>query len=163
MTLTLPQVRASLAYGAIAALKDDNGKGRKVEHMAWRYRLLCEVGARVPVSIPHRTLPDDVKPVVRAVFEGFLLLLGIKWLAWPDSATTFSWRFGAAWCGVTQYAVGESMKWLLKGGYIKETGAHTGKYGVKVAVFGAVPPMDESDAYMEALPYTTGRQPNAET
>jgi hypothetical protein len=52
------------------------------------------------------------------------------------------------------------MKWLHKGGYIKETGAHIGKYGKKVAVFGAVPPMDE---YMEELAYTTGRQPSAET
>jgi Bifunctional DNA primase/polymerase, N-terminal len=131
-TLTLPQVRASLAYGKVTQIRDENGKAQSIEHLAWRLRLLHEAGALQPLEVPHRSLGGKIKSAVKAVYEGLLLLLGLKWHIWPGNGTTFSWRFAAAWCGVTKWAAEDAMKWLMEQGYVHSVGTSRSAYG-KVA------------------------------
>jgi hypothetical protein len=134
LTLTLPQVRASIAYGEVTRLKDQQHRSQAVEHMVWRLRLLNEAGALKPSAVPHQALTEEVKPAVRAVYEGCLLLLGLKWHLWPENGTTFSWRFAAAWCGVTKWAAEDAMKWLMNAGYVHSVGKSRSAYGKEAHV-----------------------------
>jgi Bifunctional DNA primase/polymerase, N-terminal len=128
-TLTLPQVRASQAYGEVTQLKK-----QKVEHTVWRLRLLFEAGVLDAKPISHAALPVDVKPDVKAVYEGFLLLLGLKEHIWPDAPTTFSWRFARVWCkgGLTEWRVRDAISWLMAQGYMSTVGQHPGQFGKAV-------------------------------
>jgi len=114
---TLPDVRASLAYGRALRLR-----GPSVA--TWQLRLLVEAGLLTPYPVSARPLPAAVRPAVRQVYDGFLLLLGCKWWYMPQVPTTFAWRFAAAWCGLNERHVGEAMSWLLAHGYIRQMGRH---------------------------------------
>jgi Bifunctional DNA primase/polymerase, N-terminal len=86
---TLPDVRASMAYGQAVRLR-----GPSVA--TWQLRLLIEAGLLAPYPVSARPLPAAVRPAIRMVYEGFLLLLGCKWWHTPQVSTPFSWRFAAA-------------------------------------------------------------------
>jgi hypothetical protein len=114
---TLPDVRASLAYGQAVRLR-----GPSVA--TWQLRLLVEAGILAPYPVSACPLPSDVRPAIRQVYEGFLFLLGCKWWYTPEVPTPFAWRFAAAWCGVEERHVGEAMRWLLMQGLIRRVGRH---------------------------------------
>jgi hypothetical protein len=114
---TLPDVRASLAYGRAMRLR-----GPSVA--TWQLRLLVEAGILEPYPVSGRSLLPEVRPAVRTVYEGFLFLLGCKWWHMPQAPTTFSWRFAAAWCGLAERHVGEAMRWLLEHGVIRQVGRY---------------------------------------
>jgi hypothetical protein len=107
--LTLPQVRASQAYGEITRLKDVNGRGQAGAHMVWRLRSLYEGEALMPLPVPHKDLPSDVRRTTKKVYEGFLLLLGLKEHLWPGEGTSFTWRFARAWCDVSEREARDAM------------------------------------------------------
>jgi hypothetical protein len=116
--LTLPEVRASLAYGQARWLQ-------KAETWTWQMRLLVEADVVAPAPVAARLLPRDVRPAVRKVYDGFCLLLACKGLIKPGELTAFAYRFGAAWCGVRKPDhVGEAMTWLLQHGYIRRAGQY---------------------------------------
>jgi hypothetical protein len=114
---TLPDVRASLAYGRAVRLC-----GPSVA--TWQLRLLVEAHILAPYPVSACPLPAAVRPAIRMVYEGFLLLLGCKWWHTPQAPTPFSWRFAAAWCGLGERHVGEGMRWLLAHGFIRQVGRH---------------------------------------
>jgi hypothetical protein len=134
VTLTLPQVRASLAYGQVTLFKDDHGRGQAGEHVAWRLRLLYEAGALDPNRINYTTLSPDAGPAIKAVYEGFILLLGLKEHLWPGQGATFSWRFARAWCGVTERQAKDAIVWLMKNNYLWKTGVSRGRFGKEVGI-----------------------------
>jgi hypothetical protein len=114
---TLPEVRASLAYGQARWLEDG-------ETWVWQMRLFIEAGIVPPAPVKARPLPPGVRRTVYRLYEGFRLLLGCKWLLKPGEPTTFAWRFASAWCGVGERHIGEAMIWLLQHGYLRKVGAH---------------------------------------
>jgi Bifunctional DNA primase/polymerase, N-terminal len=114
---TLPDVRASLAFGHATRLR-----GPSVA--TWQLRLLVEAGILAPYPVSARPLPSGVRPAIRMVYDGFLLLLGCKWWHTPQAPTPFSWRFAAAWCGVAERHVGEAMHWLLAQGWLRQVGRY---------------------------------------
>jgi len=116
---TLPDVRASLAYGQAVRLR-----GPSVA--TWQLRLLIEAGLLTPYPVSARPLPAAVRPAIRMVYEGFLLLLGCKWWHTPEAPAPFAWRFAAAWCGVAERHVGEAMHWLLVQGWLRQVGRYRG-------------------------------------
>jgi Bifunctional DNA primase/polymerase, N-terminal len=116
---TLPDIRASLAYGQAVRLR-----GPSVA--TWQLRLLIEAGILAPYPVSARSLPAKVRPAIRTVYEGFLLLLGCKWWRTPEAPAPFSWRFAAAWCGVAERHVGEAMHWLLTQGWLRQVGRYRG-------------------------------------
>jgi Bifunctional DNA primase/polymerase, N-terminal len=129
---TLADVYASTIAGRVMRLPGPS-------MASWFLRLLVEAGMYRPVAVPARRLPSTVRPAVRKVYEGFLLLLGCKWLHTPGDPTPFSWRFAADWCGISERHAGESIRWLLQEGYIRQVGKHRG-----TALFLPVPPHEEA-------------------
>jgi hypothetical protein len=115
--LTLPEVRASLAYGQARWLQ-------QAETWTWQMRLLIEAEIVTPAPVAARPLPRDVRPAVHRVYDGFGRLLGCKGLVKPGEPTAFAWRFAAAWCGISMPHVGKALKWLLQHGYIRQVGQH---------------------------------------
>ncbi len=115
--LTLPEVRAALAYGRVRRLAPP-------ELATWGWRLLVEAGILRSAPVPSIALPPSVRTAVRRVHEGFLLLLGCKWLYAPGEPTAFSWRFAAAWCGLSERHAGEAIRELLHTGALRQVGQH---------------------------------------
>ena len=113
--LTLADCRAALAYGAVKKLAGP-------EQATWLLRLLVETQFVVAAPVAAAQLPLDAPAGVRKVYAGFLFLLGCKWLHTPDAPTSFSWRFGAAWCGLNQRTVGGAIRWLLARAYVQQVG-----------------------------------------
>jgi hypothetical protein len=72
-------------------------------------------------------------------YQGFIHLLACKWLYNYGKPSTFSWRFAAGWCGVSERMAGEAIQWLLKHHYLRITGKHQ-----RTAVFEPVSPSEES-------------------
>jgi Bifunctional DNA primase/polymerase, N-terminal len=114
---TLPDVRASLAFDRAVRLR-----GPSVA--TWQLRLLIEAGILVPYPVAARPLPSGVRPAIRQVYDGFLLLLACKSWHTPEAPAPFAWRFAAAWCGLGERHVGEAMSWLLAYGYIRQVARH---------------------------------------
>jgi hypothetical protein len=129
---TLADVYASIIAGRVMRLKGPS-------MASWFLRLLVEAGMYQPVAVPARRLPSTARPAVRKVYEGFLLLLGCKWLHTPGAPTPFPWRFAADWCQISERHAGESLQWLLREGYIRPVGKHRG-----MALFLPVPPYKEA-------------------
>jgi hypothetical protein len=66
----------------------------------WKIRLAVERGLVRPHRVLTLALSGADPPTVK-VWEGFLLLVGCKWLYEPAVPTVFSREFAAPWCGVT--------------------------------------------------------------
>jgi hypothetical protein len=113
----LPDVRASLAFGHAMRLR-----GKSVA--TWQLRLLVEADILAPYPVPARALLCDVRPAIRMVYEGFLLLLRCKWWHTLQAPTTFSWSSAAAWCGLGERHVGGAMHWLLAHGWLRQVGRY---------------------------------------
>jgi hypothetical protein len=96
------------------------------EAAVWSLRLLVEAGLLKPAAVPHKPLPDTAPARAAKLYEGFLLLLGCRWLHTPGDAAPFAWRFAAAWCGLAgrNESLGGAMQWLLKNGYLTCTGKY---------------------------------------
>ena len=123
----LADVYASQHYGRAVKLNPP-------ELATWTLRLGVEIGAIAPVKVDMPPLPDGTRALVRRLYEGFRLLLGCKWLYKPGEPTAFSWRFAAAWCGVSARHVGQLMRELLAGGYIRQ-GGELAVRGGRLALF----------------------------
>jgi hypothetical protein len=110
--LTLPEVRAARAYREVKKLSAP-------ELATWGLRLLVEAGILHAVRVEAAPLPSWEAPHVHQVYNGFLFLLGCKWLHTHGAPTAFSWRFAAAWCGVPQKLAGNAIHHLCYEGYMR--------------------------------------------
>jgi hypothetical protein len=135
-SLTLPQLYASLLTGTIATFKED-GKSEATTHVVWRLRLVFDAGLMEVRPRKHHKLPADVPPSVTPVWNGYILLLGLKdhLPQWRGNPAAFSWRFIVAWCGVTYAEARYAMKWLLEHGYLEGTKLDKKVYGRAMEVF----------------------------
>ena len=90
-----------------------------------------------------RPLPEEAPEAAKELYKGFVMLLGIRKLYNADqTATPFSWRFAAGWCGgLTNYKIKQGMAWLLKHGFIHKTGTTSSR----TALF-ALQPAEETSA-----------------
>jgi len=116
---SFPEVKASLAYGKAVKLSAP-------EKAVWQLRMLVEAGQIPTAKVPKLKVPSCCTPSVTKVYEGFLLLLGCKWLHSSNQPTTFSNRFAAAWCGVAIDTASKTTGELLKHKLIKVVGQHRG-------------------------------------
>jgi hypothetical protein len=96
---------------------------RKPTLTAWWLRALLACKFLEPADVAMKPLPDDVRPSVRAVYDGFLLLLQAKWRYDPGKPTQFAVRFAMDWCGVdAKDTVEAALWWLVRHGYIRRVG-----------------------------------------
>lgn len=124
---TLPEVRASLAYGQAQKLSAP-------EHAVWALRLLVETGYIQPVFVDAPQLPASVRPTVRKMYDGFVFLLSCKWLHSYGEPTPFTWKFATAWCNVSRKKVAEGLKIMLSEGYICKADVYQNA-GKKMALY----------------------------
>lgn len=113
----LAEVYASIRYKEKRKL---NGP----ELITWSNRLLVDAGilAITPVEAPELPLSLSKKKAINAVYEGFKQLLAVKNLYLESNRTAFSFRFGAAWCGLSLRSVQNAMTQLQAFGYIQMVG-----------------------------------------
>lgn len=130
-TYSLPELAVMMARQPDDADRPPRGP----ELATWALRLLVETGHVAPAAVEAHQLPDDVPASVRRVYEGFLLLLAVKWLHTPGEATTFSWRFAAGWCGVSKSTAERAMRQLMGDGYIRKVGEAKATFGRSMGLF----------------------------
>ena len=114
---SLPEVFAAQAYGKVVNL-------RGPELATWQLRFLVETGFAEAVQVEMRPLPAAASRCVRSTYEGFKLLLGCKWLYEYGAPTAFSWRFAAAWCGLSERHAGSAITDLVRLGIIRVVGRY---------------------------------------
>ncbi len=142
----IPEVFASLRYGMVKRLESRltmmirAGLSREdvlsdTELAVWARRLLWEAGLLTLPSVDMVPLPEDAPDYVRTVYDGFRLLVQIRWLFKMGESVTFSWRFASAWCGVGQYRVQQAMRYLLAEDIIRPSDLIRGPYGKEIATF----------------------------
>jgi hypothetical protein len=104
--------------------------------MPWWERLLVDMGELIPVSVPHRPLPETALPSVQQVYVKFLYLCGCKWIREPDAPTTFSVCFGREWCGIgSNTTFLEARRLLVAHGYIEELPPMYSKAGQRLTLY----------------------------
>ena len=124
----LAEVYASQAYGRALKLNAP-------ELAVWQMRMLIDTGFLTPARVDMPALPRDTKKSVRRVYEGFRLLLGCKWLHTHGEPTAFTWRFAAAWCGVSERMAGVGIAELLGLRVIRIVGKEQCASGAWLTVF----------------------------
>jgi len=110
--LSLALVRASLA---------GRPNARGPELATWKLRLLAEAGLVEPVHVECVT-GDGLDERSRLVYARFLFLLGCRWLVSPGEPAPFTWRFGAAWCGLPERRFADGFAELRRLGLVKPAG-----------------------------------------
>lgn len=113
---SLPEVYASQKYGYVKRLSGP-------EMATWAIRLLVDAGIARPAAVCLPALPSSYRGVIRKIYDGFKLLLGCKWLHTAGAPTAFTWRFAAAWCGVSERHGAQAIKKLLAEGYLQGAGS----------------------------------------
>jgi hypothetical protein len=132
--LTLPQVRASLAYAKIKSKAVNILHDHNAEHMVWRLLLLFEAGVIELVHVPHRIPPEYVRQDTAMVYYGLVRLLALKWNV--NEWYAYAWDFAAAWCGTTKDRMRTAMTWLLANGFIdKIDHVKARRFGQEMGVF----------------------------
>jgi hypothetical protein len=96
---------------------------------AWWLRALLACKYLDPAEVPRKPLPLDVRPAVKTVYEGFILLLQAKWRYDPGQSTQFTVRFAMSWCGISSsQTIQEAMWWLVRYGYIRQVKREKGSW-----------------------------------
>jgi Bifunctional DNA primase/polymerase, N-terminal len=91
--------------------------------VTWWLRALLACKFLEAAEVPKRALPVDVRPAVRTVYDGFIMLLQAKWRYDPGRPSMFTTRFAMDWCGISSsQTVQEALWWLVRHGYIRQVG-----------------------------------------
>jgi len=115
--LTLAEVYASQHYGQVRKLP-------KPEQATWQIRMLVECGFIQQAKVPKVKLPDGLAQSTIKLYEGFLFLLGCKWLHSPNQPTVFAKSFACAWSETSNNLFKDSLNELLEIGAIVQSGTH---------------------------------------
>lgn len=90
--------------------------------VTWKLRLDVERGRLRPHEVGADPLPDDVPPVVRTSYEGFVYLLGCRWLHTPFAPAPWTHPFAARWSGITTRQAKDARCDLVRIGALIEVG-----------------------------------------
>jgi hypothetical protein len=105
------------------------GRPRKLttfEWLLWKLRIADERGLLSLPPVEHEPLPADAPESARAVYEGFLLLLGLRWRdpGLAGEPAMFVLDFAAAWCGITESEAKDGRDWLRREGFLVVAGKY---------------------------------------
>jgi len=118
---SLGDVRASIAYGFDdGGRKYEDGGRSNILLATWTRRLAYEVGAFRPAAVAVPPLPSGASPGIERVWEGFRLLIGLRWADGPHRPVAFSAGFARAWCGVARGTAHAAIRFLIERGVIWE-------------------------------------------
>jgi hypothetical protein len=108
---SLAEVWAAGRYGV------DEKRSNK-ELATWWRRLAYELGVLSPVDVAAPALGCDAPETVRRVWDGFLLLIGLRRTDGPGGPVAFAVRFAAAWCGTPKNATHRAIQSLTERGHM---------------------------------------------
>jgi hypothetical protein len=122
--LTLPEVRAALAYGAVVELN-------RPEQLAWMLILLVEARLVEPAPVSLPALPGGAPAFVRQAYDRLLLYLGARWLNPADRGSWFplSVRFRRALFALPYRKCKDAMAYFLEHGILDPQGRGAGPRG----------------------------------
>jgi hypothetical protein len=90
------------------------GRLSKSEFVTWKLRLEIESERKRPYKVAAGRLPDDVHPIVRTSFEGFVYLLQCRWNHTPNEPAPWTHEFAARWCGITERQAKDARRQLVE-------------------------------------------------
>jgi len=107
------------------------GREIRLEHSptltVWWLRVLITSGYLAPADVPAKPLPLKVRPVVRTLYDGFILNFQGRWLYEPGQPMPYTRDFAKAWCGMkSNKMVEEGISWLRRHGYMRAVGRQCG-------------------------------------
>jgi hypothetical protein len=110
---------------AFARKRGRTGRLSNSEFITWSLRLEVEAGHYERVPVPAPQLPAGVHTTIAQVYDGFLYLLGCRWLHTHGEPAPFSPEFAAAWVGgITPRQAAMARLKLVRLGAIVEVGMH---------------------------------------
>jgi hypothetical protein len=112
--LTLGRVRATMAYDRIPELTS-------MPMACWYRRLFCDAGVLTPVPIELPSI-QPLTAAVAKVARGFELLVGLRWLTYPNQPVTFGRNFAGPWSGVSVATAYAAIAKLVSDGVIDRVG-----------------------------------------
>jgi hypothetical protein len=112
----LGEVRAAIAYGRDA-------KRSNIELATWIRRLGYEAGSFEPAALEWEALPASASAATRLAYEGFRLLLSLRWADYKRRPVPYSVRFCSAWTGLPVRAANRAIRELLGAGVIHQVEA----------------------------------------
>lgn len=102
----------------------------------WDMRLRYKAKLVTPREVKIPSCPDDVTASTRKVYEGFVLLLGLKYLYEKRlNETAFSQDFAAEWCEVSPSTANRAKIELMKRGVISLVDEHKGCFNKTCGLF----------------------------
>jgi hypothetical protein len=127
--------------GARAYMAGRSGKLGSVERATWKLRLLHESGLATPADVAIEPLSVGSQgPIgrsaetVQKTYDGFALLIRLRWIARPGEPVTFCREFACAWCGLRSPDQARTAIDVLHGlGYLVPAGfVRTGRYEARL-------------------------------
>jgi hypothetical protein len=94
---------------------------------AWKVRLAVEERRVRPAPIETVALPANTDVVTRAVWDGFVFLLGCKRLSLLALGSTYTREFAGPWSGVTVKQAREAITALSRMRYLIDSGEKSGR------------------------------------
>jgi hypothetical protein len=149
--LTIAEVRASIAYGYPKALtgprksdrrsSDPEATSGNIEAAVWYLRAWHDAGLIAPLELRLPAAPNNNNAVVASVRDGFSLLVGLRWLCYPDQPVAYTRTFASAWCdgSITPMQAYHAISALADNGVIREadSGYRAGPWTGKLWLPGA--------------------------
>jgi hypothetical protein len=113
--MSLPDVRASLAYGRLV-------RPKRVERMLWMLILLVQAGLVEPAAVPLPDLPPGAPEFARTAYSKLSLFLGARWLNANDEGQPFplAVRLRHALFGLSHPQCKQAMEYFLQHGILKQ-------------------------------------------
>lgn len=118
-TAGLAEVRASIAHRRPVRVDDPAEASRLGSTVVarWAELLDYEAGLLVPRPVEHE-LPSAPSDAGLAVAHGVLLLLALRDERWDGQGFTFTRRFAAAWCGISEDTARRGLHELRAAGFL---------------------------------------------
>jgi hypothetical protein len=82
--------------------------------VTWKLRLEVERGERHLYEVHAQALPDRIHPTVRRSYDGFVYLLGCRWLHTPNEPAPWTHGFAANWCGMSARSAKDARRQLVE-------------------------------------------------
>jgi hypothetical protein len=109
---------------------------RATAHAVWQLRLLYECGLIDPVDVALIPLPDHGLDSVRKAYEGFRLLCGLRWRAYPArEKVAFSPGFVALWCDMAVETAKTAVQALVSMGVIECVDTAPSAFGKAISLY----------------------------
>lgn len=116
--LTVAELEASIVTGEVVA------RPSPIERATWWASAWCRAGVLEAAELPTVAFTGTMRSDTRAVVDGFVRLLGLRWLLMPGEPVPYSVRFAARWCRLSLHHARRGITDALAGGAFHQASQH---------------------------------------